>query len=65
MLARNQAKIVNRTNICGGSKKAGLAPTIGNNASINMWRAPSSVPTVCVPNHTKQTQRYGYLATFR
>ncbi len=27
--ARNQASIVNRTNICGGPKKAGLAPTVG------------------------------------
>ena len=28
--ARNQASIVNRTNVCGGMKKAGLAPRVGN-----------------------------------
>lgn len=27
--ARNQASIVNRTNTCGGLKKAGLAPSSG------------------------------------
>lgn len=27
--ARNQASIVNRTNVCGGSKKGGLAPSVG------------------------------------
>ena len=27
--ARNQASIVNRTNVCGGPKKAGLAPRVG------------------------------------
>lgn len=63
MLARNKAKIVNRTNVCGGPKKAGLGPSIGNNPYINMWRAPSTLPVVCVPNHTTQTQNYGYRAT--
>jgi hypothetical protein len=33
--ARNAASICNRTNICGGPKKAGLAPTIGNFISSN------------------------------
>lgn len=27
--ARNQASIVNRTNVCGGPKKGGLAPSVG------------------------------------
>ena len=27
--ARNAASIVNRTNVCGGNKKAGLSKTIG------------------------------------
>ena len=27
--SRNQASIVNRTNVCGGNKKGGLAPTVG------------------------------------
>ena len=34
-MARNAASICNRTNICGGPKKAGLAPTIGNFISSN------------------------------
>ena len=33
--ARNQASIVNRTNVCGGSKKGGLTPTIGTFISSN------------------------------
>jgi hypothetical protein len=33
--ARNQASIVNRTNVCGGNKKGGLAPTVG-------WYLPSN-----------------------
>ena len=34
-VVRNQASLVNRTNICGGQKKAGLAPTVGNFISSN------------------------------
>ena len=63
--ARNQASIVNRTNVCGGPKKAGLVPRIGfflqNNPSLR--RGPQSLPLVCVPNYTVQTQKYGYKAT--
>ncbi len=33
--ARNAASICNRTNTCGGSKKGGLAPTIGVFLSSN------------------------------
>ena len=33
--SRNQASIVNRTNVCGGNKKGGLAPTVG-------WYLPSN-----------------------
>lgn len=64
--ARNQASIVNRTNICGGSKKGGLAPSVG-------WYLPSNpnligatntqFGLVCKPNTTIQTQSYGYRAT--
>ena len=32
--ARNISSIVNRTNNCGGNKKAGLAPTIGGNTFV-------------------------------
>ncbi len=34
-MSRNQASIVNRTNVCGGNKKGGLAPTVG-------WYLPSN-----------------------
>lgn len=63
--ARNQASIVNRTNVCGGMKKAGIAPRIGwfmqNNPSLR--GAPQSLPLICIPNYTIQTQKYGYKAT--
>ena len=62
--ARNQASIVNRPT-CGGVKKAGTAPRVGwyldNN--VNLTRAPQSVPLVCIPNTTVQTQQRGYRAT--
>jgi len=63
--SRNQASIVNRTNVCGGNKKAGTAPRVGWFLSSNTWliRAPQSVPLVCRPNYTIQTQKYGYRAT--
>jgi hypothetical protein len=63
--ARNQASIVNRTNVCGGVKKAGTAPRVGWFLSSNPWLmgAPQSVPLVCRPNYTIQTQKYGYRAT--
>jgi hypothetical protein len=63
--ARNQASIVNRTNVCGGPKKAGIAPRIGwyLSSNVNLIRAPQKLPLVCVPNTTVQTQRTGYRAT--
>ena len=63
--ARNAASICNRTNTCGGNKKAGLAPSVGWFMSSNPYlvRAPHSIPLVCVPNTTVQTQKYGYKAT--
>ena len=64
-MARNQASIVNRTNVCGGVKKAGLAPTIGSYGTngLNMTRASHTIPLICVPNTTVQTQKTGYAAT--
>jgi hypothetical protein len=64
-MARNQASIVNRTNTCGGNKKAGLAPRIGwfLSSNPNLIGAPQSVPKFCIPNRTIQTQKYGYRAT--
>lgn len=65
--SRNQASIVNRTNVCGGgAKKGGLAPSVGwfmsNNP--NLIRATNTqFGLVCIPNRTIQTQSYGYRAT--
>jgi len=63
--ARNAASIVNRTNICGGSKKAGLAPRVGWYLSSNtmLIGAPQTIPRFCIPNRTVQTQQTGYRAT--
>jgi hypothetical protein len=63
--ARNQASIVNRTNTCGGGKKAGLAPRVGWYLSSNvmLMGAPQTIPRFCIPNRTVQTQRTGYRAT--
>lgn len=63
--ARNAASICNRTNVCGGMKKAGLGPHIGFYLSSmrgQLLRAPQSQPLFCVPNTTIQTQKYGYSA---
>jgi len=64
-MSRNQASIINRTNICGGNKKSGLAPRVGwflsNNP--NLIGAPQTVPRFCIPSRTIQTQQYGYRAT--
>ena len=63
--SRHQSSIVNRTNVCGGPKKAGIAPRIGWFLSSNpgLIGAPQSLPLFCIPNRTIQTQRYGYSAT--
>jgi hypothetical protein len=63
--ARLQQSISNRTNVCGGPKKAGIAPRVGfflsNNPSL--IGAVQSVPKTCVISKTIQTQQYGYRAT--
>lgn len=63
--ARNAASICNRTNTCGGQKKAGLAPRIGwfMQSNPTLMGAPQSIPRFCIPNRTIQTQKYGYRAT--
>jgi len=64
--ARNQASIVNRTNVCGGNKKGGLAPTIGWYLSSNpnlIGASNTQYGLKCIPNRTIQTQSYGYRAT--
>lgn len=62
--ARNQASIVNRPN-CGGNKKAGIVSRQGffMQSNVSLRRAPQSLPLICVPNYTIQTQKYGYRAT--
>ena len=65
--ARNSASICNRTNTCGGTaKKGGLAPTVGYYLSSNpnlIGATNTQFGLVCIPNHTIQTQLYGYRAT--
>ena len=63
--SRYQQSICNRTNTCGGSKKAGIAPRIGwyLSSNVNLRGAPQSLPLICVPNRTIQTQKYGYSST--
>lgn len=63
--ARNAASICNRTNICGGNKKSGLAPRVGwyLSSNVNLVGAPQTLPKFCIPNTTIQTQKYGYRAT--
>ena len=63
--SRNQASIVNRTNVCGGNKKGGLAPRVGWFLSSNpmLIGAPQTLPRFCIPSRTIQTQQTGYRAT--
>lgn len=63
--ARNAASITNRQNVCGGVKKAGLAPRVGwyLTSNVNLIGAPQTIPRFCIPNRTIQTQKYGYRAT--
>jgi hypothetical protein len=63
--SRNQASIVNRTNTCGGMKKAGLAPRVGWTLQSNPMfiGAHQTIPRFCIPNRTVQTKQTGYRAT--
>ena len=57
--ARNQASLVNRTNVCGGNKKGGLAPTIGAFISSNpnlIGATNTQYGLVCVGNFTNPSQ---------
>jgi hypothetical protein len=57
--ARNQASIVNRTNICGGPKKGGLAPRTGVLAA-NLQAYNNATNTLfglkCIGNYTNPSQ---------
>jgi hypothetical protein len=72
-LARHQQSVVNRTNTCGGPKKAGTSSGVGYFIQSNprLLRATRTVPQQLFCNlipgyitNTAQTQRTGYLATF-
>jgi hypothetical protein len=57
--ARNQASIVNRTNVCGGPKKGGLAPTVGTFVSSNpnlIGATNTQYGMKCVGNFTNPSQ---------
>lgn len=57
--ARNAASIINRTNICGGAKKAGLAPTVGWYLSSNpnlIGATNTQYGLVCVGNFSNPSQ---------
>lgn len=66
--ARNAASITNRATCGGGSKKGGLAPTVGvymtSNPSLR-GATNTQFGLFCRPNTTIQTQAYGYRATIR
>jgi hypothetical protein len=58
--ARNQASLVNRTNVCGGgSKKGGLAPRVGFYLSSNpnlIGATQTQYGLVCTGNFTNPSQ---------
>jgi len=57
--ARNQASIINRTNVCGGPKKSGLAPRIGIFLSSNpnlIGATNTQHGLVCRGNFTNPSQ---------
>jgi len=57
-MARNAASITNRPT-CGGSKKAGLAPTVGvfMSSNPNLIRAThTQLGLVCVGNYSNSSQ---------
>ena len=58
-VVRNQSSLVNRTNICGGSKTGGLAPSVGAYISSNpnmIGATNTQYGLVCVGNFTNPSQ---------
>lgn len=58
-MARNQASIVNRTNVCGGNKKGGLAPSVGYFISSNpnlIGATNTQLGLVCKGNFSNPSQ---------
>ena len=64
-VVRNKSSLVNRTNVCGGPGKSGMAPTIGRNFNgRTIIREQSTLPTECdFKIYARQNQRRGYMAT--
>ena len=57
--ARNAASLCNRTNVCGGPKKGGLAPTIGVYLSSNpnlMGATNTQFGLTCRGNYSNPSQ---------
>ena len=57
--ARNAASICNITNTCGGSKKGGLAPTIGTFLSSNptlRGATNTQFGLICMGNYSNASQ---------
>jgi len=57
--ARNQASLVSRTNVCGGPKKSGLAPTVGLYLPSNprlIGATNTQYGLVCTGNFTNPSQ---------
>ena len=69
-VVRCQSSLINRAN-CGGTKKGGLAPRIGNFLSSNVGLRGArntqwvgGLAPICNPLVSRHaTQRYGYRAT--
>ena len=69
-VVRCQSSLINRAN-CGGVKKGGLSPSIGNflSSNVNLRGARNTQwvggrPPVCNPLLARTpTQKYGYKAT--
>jgi hypothetical protein len=59
-VVRNQSSLVNRTNVCGGgSKKGGLAPSVGAYISSNpnmIGATNTQYGLVCVGNFSNPSQ---------
>ena len=57
--SRNQASLINRTNVCGGVKKSGLAPTVGFFLTSNpnlIGATNTQYGLVCKGNYSNSSQ---------
>lgn len=53
------ALIVSQTNVCGGSKKAGLSPSVGVTSAVLpaiSMRGVNANPQLCLGNFTRPSQ---------